>query len=194
MCENGGLSALSRYLLLTISISFVYSIHNVSSQSKVETYEIKMLKLSLQYRDNWAIDLYDKPTCLKLDACYIIFRLNSLPNETVISIRVQDLDSVDLFACRCKSLIDYVYWNYNWNDIYKNSKLIGDNQTTVNDDHLAWQTEIYKNQKNSKSLLVFAIDGNLGFTFDYDVSIERDYIKHISDFREMLKSVEFNTK
>ncbi len=175
---------------------YIYIAHYsliVSAEAKVKNYENKILRLSLQYPDNWTINAYDRPTCLKFDACYIIFRLTTVTNETVISIRVQDLHSIGLFACNCQTLSDYVDWNYNWNDNYKKANLISDNQTTVGKDPLGWQAEISKNQKNSKSLVVFYIDGTLGYSFDYSTSNESSYVKYLSDFRDMLKSIEFRT-
>lgn len=135
--------------------------------------------------------MYDRSSCLKFDTCYIIFKTNPLKNTSVISIRVQDLDSVNLFACNCKTLSDYVHWNYNWNDDYNKANLILHNQTTVSNNHTAWQAEISKNQKNSKSLIVFAINDNLGYIFDYDINDDNKYNKHLSDLRDMLRSINF---
>ncbi len=90
-----------------------------------------------------------------------------------------------------KKASDYVYWNYNWNDIYRNVKLISDNQTTVSKDHLGWQAEISEDQKNSKSLVVFTLNDGLGYIFDYSAEKHDIYSEYLSDFRDMLKSVEF---
>ncbi len=114
-------------------------------------------------------------------------------DASTISIRVQNLDSVDLFACICKTLSDYVGWNYKWKDDYNKTNLINDNETTISTNHTAWQVELSKNQENSKSLIVFAINDNLGYIFDYSVNSDTMYKEHVWDFRDMLKSIKFTS-
>jgi len=114
-------------------------------------------------------------------------------NTSVISIRVQRLDSVDLFACICNTLDDYVAWNYKWNENYRMVNLTNDNQTTVSINHTAWQAEISKNHETTKSLIVFAINDNSGYIFDYSAKDVKTYSKYIPDFKGLLKSIKFST-
>lgn len=83
------------------------------------------------------------------------------------------------------------HWNYKWNDVYNKATLIENNQTIISSNHTAWQAEISTSQINSKSLIVFAINGNLAYIFDYSVNSVKMYGKHLSDFRDMLRSIKF---
>lgn len=189
-CEKVPIRSLFIIGVISIPITF-YSSLLVSAETNLRSYKNEILKFGLQYPGNWDIETYDRSSCLKFDTCYIIFKTNSFINMSAISIRVQNLDSVNLFACVCKTLSDYVRWNYKWNDDYNKATLIENNQTIINSNHTAWQAEISTSQINSKSLIVFAINGNLAYIFDYGVNSDKMYSEHLSDFRDMLRSIKF---
>ncbi len=108
---------------------------------------------------------------------------------------MQDLESVNLFACVCKTLSNYVDWNYNWNDNYKKVSLISGNKTTLGADHPAWQAEFSNNDKSFKSLVVFAINGKLGYVFEFRALVHNNvYGSNLSELLGMLKSVRFLDK
>ncbi len=188
--NKGSLIALCYLVVLTLSTSIAHPSH-ITAGGNFKTYKNKILGFSAQYPYNWTINAYDKSDCLKFDNCYIILIVGPSAYTSVISIRVQNLDSVDLFACICKTLYDYVAWNYKWNDNYENISLINHNQTTVNMNHTAWQAEISNNHKREKSLTVFAINNNSGYVFDYSVKDANIYNKYLSDFKSILRSIKF---
>lgn len=175
-------------MMLAIIVSI--SLPSPSSvQAYVRTYENEILGLTLQYPHSWNINAYDRSECIKFDTCYLIL-VTPPTSASVISIRIQNLSSIDLFACVCKSLSDYVAWNYKWNDNYKKVSLLNENQTTVGSNHVAWQAEVSKNS-SLKSLLVFTTNVNLGYIFDYSANDANMYSQHLSDFKSILSSIKF---
>lgn len=188
--KKEALITLCYFVVLAMTASIAYP-NLVAAQNNAKIYGNNILGFSLQYPHTWTINTYDKSDCLKFDSCYIILIVAPPTNTSVISIRVQNLSSVDLFACLCKTLHDYVAWNYKWNDNFENISLLNNNQTTVNMNHTAWQAEIYKNHESSKSLIVFAINDNSGYMFDYSVKDANVYNEYLSDFRGILRSIKF---
>lgn len=175
-------------MMLTMSTSVAHS-SLITSGSNSKTYENEILGLTLQYPHSWNINAYDRSDCIKFDTCYLIL-VTPPTNASVISIRIQNLSSVDLLACVCKSLSDYVAWNYKWNDNYKKVSILNENQTTLGSNHVAWQAEVSK-KSSQKSLIVFTINANLGYIFDYSVNDANIFSQHLSDFKGILRSIKF---
>lgn len=105
--------------------------------------------------------------------------------------------------CNCNTLKDFVAWVYKRAYVdteYTEHTFINDNQTTIGSNHSAWQMEsvdegLKGNEFSSKTkeFTVWAINDNLGYTFQYSFPADSRFDRYLEGFKNMLKSVTFTT-
>jgi len=96
--------------------------------------------------------------------------------------------------CYCKTLKDFVAWNYDRSGDDKDT-FINDNQTLIGSNYSAWQmkSEDSTSSVKEKKFTVWAINDNLGYRFIYRGPSESRFDRHLDVFRDMLKTVKFTT-
>jgi len=105
-----------------------------------------------------------------------------------------DKSTKDAEACNCKTLRDFVRWDYT-NDNRQNVNFINDNQTIIGSNHTAWQTETTSAILGipDKHIYLYAINGNVGYKFQYIAQPGPMFDQHLNEFKNMLKTVTFYT-
>ena len=93
-------------------------------------------------------------------------------------------------SCDCKTLTDFVRWDY-----YQNFKTDNDtilNQTGLVNNHNSWQMKLNSMTKSelTQKLLLWTIDGNTGYRFQYSAP-EHRFTEYLAGFEDILKSFNF---
>jgi hypothetical protein len=111
-----------------------------------------------------------------------------------MAVIVYDLNkpSQDAKACNCKTLKDFVAWDYNKKDP-QSVNFINDNQTTIGKNQTAWQTETtsFSTGLELKFFNVYAINGGIGYKFFYNALQGVTFDRYLEGFKNMLKTVTF---
>jgi hypothetical protein len=159
------------------------------------TYVNENLGLQFQYPSPWgeAIDS-DSSGCNKL-TCYISFVIRD-PFSKSIDLFIITIDSFNLKggvqdSCNCKTLMDFVHWDYD-RKFRTDNNLIIQNQTRVNSHHDAWQMQLSSmtQKEMTQKLVVWTIDGNTGYRIHYSAPAHR-FTEDLVGFEDMLKSFTF---
>ncbi len=142
-----------------------------TSYSK-RTYSNQKLGLQFQYPSPWgeAIDS-DSSDCHNF-TCSISFIIRDPLSESIdlfiIQIGVFNLNARVQESCDCKTLTDFVRWEY-----YQRFKTDNDtivlNQSGLVNNHNSWRMKLNSITKTEpiQRLLVWTIDGNTGYRFQY---------------------------
>jgi hypothetical protein len=165
-----------------------------TSYSK-RTYVNQNLGLQFQYPSPWgeALDSGNSD-CYKF-TCFISFVIRD-PFSKSIDLFIITVESFNLKggvqeSCNCKTLMDFVQWDYD-RKFRTDNNIIIQNQTRVNSHHDAWQMELSSmTQKDAtQKLIVWTIDGNIGYRIHYSAPAHR-FTKDLAGFEDMLKSFIF---
>lgn len=182
-----------------IFLSSVDSTSLLAQTQSLESYENPELGISFQHPSLWQENKMPDRGCLKVGDCSISFKIDESQDLRDLSelktiqiytfeISVNKLDE----SCKCNTLKDYVTWNYNQGE-NKLVTFINDNQTTISNNHTAWQIQKELNVVglSFRSYAVYAINGNVGYNFIYVGNTNAQFGKYLGGFKEMLKSVKF---
>jgi len=127
--------------------------------------------------------------------CFISFVIRDPASKSVdlfvTRIDTYNLDGGVLDSCKCKTLMDFVRWDYD-RKFRTDNNIIIQNQTRVNSNHDAWQMELSsKSQKEAtQKLLVWTIDGNTGYRIQYSAPAHR-FTEYLAGFEDILRSFTF---
>ena len=185
-------------IILSILIEQIPLTNNIvlgqTSYSK-RTYVNQKLGLQFQYPSPWgeAIDS-DNSDCDKF-TCSISFIIRD-PFSKSIDLFIIQIDAFNLNggvqeSCDCKTLTDFVRWDY-----YQNFKTDNDtivlNQTGLVNNHNSWQMKLDSMTKSelTEKLLLWTIDGYTGYRFQYSAP-EHRFTEYLAGFEDMLKSFNF---
>lgn len=153
------------------------------------------LGLQFQYPSSWGefVDS-DSSDCHK-SRCSISFVIRD-PYSTSIDLFIIRIDSYNLKAgvqesCNCKSLVDFVRWDYD-QKFRSDNNVIFQNQTRVNSHRDAWQMELSSiaTKEGTQKLVVWTVDGDTGYRIQYSAPTHR-FTEYLTGFEDMLKSFTF---
>ena len=91
-------------------------------------------------------------------------------------------------SCNCKTLIDFVRWDYDRKFKIDNDVIVL-NQTRLVNNYNSWQMKLNSITETgpTEKLLVWTIDGNRGYRFQYSAP-EHRFMEYLAGFEHMLKS------
>jgi hypothetical protein len=161
------------------------------------TYTSQGEGIRFQYPAQWgeAMDSYSSNSDCHKSGCFISFVIRdplSKSNDVfIIRIDSQNLNSGMQESCNCKTLTDFVRWDYD-QKFSKDNYIIIQNQTKVNTHHNAWQMELSSTTEKeaTQRLLVWTIDGNTGYRIQYSAPPYR-FTEYLDGFEGILKSFTF---
>ena len=107
----------------------------------------------------------------------------------IIQIHVFTLNGSGLQeSCNCKTLIDFVRWDYDRKFKIDNDVTVL-NQTRLVNNHNSWQMKVNSITETgpTEKLLVWTTDGNMGYRFQYSAP-EHRFMEYFAGFEDMLKS------
>lgn len=87
-------------------------------------------------------------------------------------------------------LKDFLAWDYIRTK--EGRTFINDNQTIIGNNYSAWQTETEFSDSGNRHFNVYALNGNVGYKFDYSAPADGRFGQHLDGFKNMLKSVTFS--
>ena len=173
---------LSLIIILSILMEQITLTSNIvlgqTSYSK-RTYVNENLGLQFGYPGNWgeAIES-DSSDCNKF-TCYISFIIRD-PFSKSIDLFIITIDTFNLKggiqdSCNCKTLMDFVHWDYDRKFRPDNNLIIIQDQTRVNSHHDAWQMQLSSmtQKEATQKLVVWTIDGNTGYRIHYSAPAHR---------------------
>ena len=130
----------------------------------------------------------------KLTSAEIIEKFFRSIDLHAIGVLVFKLDkpSVDASACNCSTLKDFLVWDYAKTKRQGNT-FINDNATTISSNYSAWQTETMSilGGVETKTIYVYAINGDVGYRFQYMANQGTTFDRYLEGFKDMLKTVTF---
>ena len=91
-------------------------------------------------------------------------------------------------SCNCKTLIDFVRWDYDRKFKIDNDVIVL-NQTRLVNNYNSWQMKLNSITETGRTekLLVWTIDGNRGYRFQYSAP-EHRFMEYLAGFEHMLNS------
>ena len=185
-------------IILSILIDQITLTNNIvlgqTSYSK-RNYVNQNLGLQFQYPSPWgeAMDSSNSD-CYKF-TCFISFVIRD-PFSKSIDLFIITVDTFNLIgevqeSCNCKTLMDFVQWDYD-QKFRTDNNIIIQNQTIVNSHHDAWQMELSSmtQKEATQKLVVWTIDGNIGYRIHYSAPAYR-FTEDLAGFEDMLESFTF---
>jgi len=185
-------------IIISILIEQIPLVNNIvlgqTSYSK-RTYVNQKLGLQFQYPSSWgeAIDS-DSSDCHKF-TCSISFIIRD-PFSKSIDLFIIQIDAFNLNggvekSCDCKTLTEFVRWDY-YQKFKTNNDTMVLNQTGLVNNHNSLQMELNSitEAESTQKLLVWTIDGNTGYRFQY-AAPEHRFTEYLAGFEDMLKSFNF---
>ena len=186
---------ISIFGVLGILLTSIALLVDAQSNGEMKTFENSKMGLSFQYPSEWNL-ISTKPRLCEYNACNVDFYRNLtgalapfFMNVKVSKLNGSNSDILDKF-CNCNSLEDFVKFMYNKD--WKNLFFINDNQTTIQDNRIAWQIEL-KSNPDPRFFYVLTINNDYGYIFGYMAQDSRYFDTYLKDFKNMINSVVFNS-
>ena len=174
------------FLVMVLQIITANNMVNGQPNYVKKTFNNDVLGLQFQYPAQWGEPLSPDIVDCKKSACPITFEIRD-PNSIDLFIIRIDTYSLNVLAdnsCNCKSLMDFVSWDYD-RTFETDNKIINQNQTRVNHGHDAWEMELssIEDKGETRKLVVWTTDGNTGYRIQYSSPTYRftEYLPAVDD-------------
>jgi hypothetical protein len=185
------------FIILSILIEQIPITNTVFGQTgySKRTYFNQKLGLQFQYPSPWGKAIESDSSDCHKSTCSISFVIRDPFSESIdlfiMRIDVFNLDGAVQESCDCKTLKDFVRWDY-----YQKFKTDNDtivlNQTGLVNNHNSWRMKLNLVSKTepTQKLIVWTIDANKGYRFQYSAPGHR-FTEYLAGFEDMLKSFDF---
>ena len=172
------------------------SIAPTATEKELKKYENDQVGVRFEYPSSWG-EPTEVKDCLTTNNCFVTFMIRNSSGEDsyyhMMGLGQSRLDKpvLDSEPCNCKTLKDFVAWDYT--TYYKGWTIINQNQTIIPLNVSAWQTEAETDRSPTRSFKVLTVsgDGNVGYTFLYWGPPDTRFDRYLDGFKNMLKTVTF---
>jgi hypothetical protein len=183
--------AFSIVLLFVLNISHAFSQETPSflkSAQKTKEYENNYTGLKFGYPETWTISADTGKDTYCDQPCLIVLSNKNDTNEH-ISILIKNTTSF-IDACNCKSLTDFMKFQYSKMPLLKTIRSIQDNQTKISNGTDAWQMQFITPDSDINYILWF-LKNNAFYEINY-YSKPSIYSKHFPEIKAVIDSIGFN--
>lgn len=182
------------FLILGTSLTTSFTPGILGGPSSNAVYKNEQMGISIEYPSNWK-NSFKGLECLSFTSigrCIAIFSPEEL-NFFFITVDYPSIEGNPLIqnGCECKTLLDFVQWNFKTLKSSPGFVFLNDSQMTLPGNHSAWLMEYTKLLGVEKHYEILTMVDNAFYSLDYSALSNGPYDKYFPYVKKVIDSIEF---